>query len=95
MAYKLGITQQAYSKIEKNPTRCSVERLNRIMELLEMKTIIPEDVVVYQEGKKNKSSNSENPDFSRNDISFLSKKLDVLIATMKELQMNMRIRNKP
>lgn len=36
MAYNLGITQAAYTKIEKNETKLSVDRLYRIAEILEV-----------------------------------------------------------
>lgn len=36
MALNLGITQAAYSKIEKNETKLSVERLFKIAEILEV-----------------------------------------------------------
>lgn len=36
MAYNLGITQAAYTKIEKNETKLTVDRMYRIAEILEV-----------------------------------------------------------
>ena len=36
MAYKLGISQRAYSKIERGETKMTVFRLNQICKLLEI-----------------------------------------------------------
>lgn len=37
MAYNLGISQTAYTKIEKNETKLTVDRLFKIAEILEVK----------------------------------------------------------
>jgi transcriptional regulator with XRE-family HTH domain len=39
MAFKLGLTQTSYSKLEKNASEASLDRLHKISEILEVKLV--------------------------------------------------------
>jgi transcriptional regulator with XRE-family HTH domain len=60
MAHELNISQAAYSKIEKNETKLTVERLYKIAEILETKI---EDVLDIKADKIYNQNNNENGTF--------------------------------
>lgn len=60
LAKQLGITQQSYAKLEADPTSVSVERLFKILQLLDVEMILSE-----KKGSKPNSLNTHQPDQSQ------------------------------
>lgn len=92
MAFDLGISQVAYSKIEKNETKLNVDRLYKIAEILDTKVsnLLGLEVnKIYQQEFKDNSHNyqevqnlyQENKDVYQQ----LIKAKDEQIALLKEL----------
>jgi transcriptional regulator with XRE-family HTH domain len=60
VANKLNITQQAYSRIEKNPNATTLERLQQLSEILGVKvnSIVGEDDMYIQQNYHQQGSNA-------------------------------------
>lgn len=76
MANQLGVTQQAYSKIEASPTNCSLSKIKQIANILELNvqdliSRYPESVEVFPLVQINRLENKVNE---------VSNKLDELLA---------------
>ncbi|CQD35825.1 helix-turn-helix domain-containing protein [Yersinia mollaretii] len=60
LAKQLGITQQSYAKLEADPASVSVERLFKILQLLDVEMILSE-----KKGSKPNSLSTHQPDKSQ------------------------------
>lgn len=83
VAIKLSITQQAYSAIEKNPEKATLQRLKEIAAILQVPlvTLLGEDEVVIQQNFNQAGGNAGT---ILKNIYTSSEVLDKLVAELKD-----------